>query len=173
MDDTTFSAFTRDPRFLKTILPITDHLDQILRRTFDCDPHKRITLSELRSMILQCPAFTLQYAASGLPLLTHPYYPQPDSFHAQHYYDRFEQGLDAGPSDAGSTYSDSCASIISAASSRCTVDQSFECLPATEPKYVTPQPNPPQAWYSNLMPDLDFTQKHMAFQPVLQSLRVF
>lgn len=172
MDDTTFSAFIRDPRFLKTILPITDHLDHILRRIFHCDPDKRITLPELRTLIMQCPAFTLQYAASGLPLFTHPYYPQVDSFQTHPYYDTCDQVLVACPSETGSAYSDSCASMASS-SSLSTADQSFEQFAAPESNNVTSPAVPQQPWYSNLMPDLDFAHKHMAFQPVLQGLRVF
>ncbi|RJE17195.1 serine threonine protein kinase, partial [Aspergillus sclerotialis] len=47
-DDSTFRAFLKDPKFLSSILPISPELNMILRRIFECDPHKRITLQELR-----------------------------------------------------------------------------------------------------------------------------
>lgn len=171
MDDTTFSAYMRDPHFLKTILPITDHLDRILHRIFDCDPATRITIPELRALILQCPAFTLQYAASRASLA----YTVPAYTPALEQYQLYPSDpLLACPSDAGSAYSDSCASAISSASTSSYVsdNQSYENLPAN---YVVPSQaaTPQQAWYSNIMPAFDFAQKHMAFQPVFQGVRVF
>lgn len=57
-EDSTFRAFLKDPKFLSSILPISAELNLILRRIFDCDPHKRITLEELREMIISCPRLT-------------------------------------------------------------------------------------------------------------------
>jgi len=58
-DDSTFRAFLKDPNFLSSILPLSPELNMILRRVFECDPQKRITLSKLRELILACPRFTL------------------------------------------------------------------------------------------------------------------
>lgn len=58
-EDSTFNAFLHDSAFLQTILPLTDDLDSILRRIFEVDPTKRITIPELRHQIMQCPRFTL------------------------------------------------------------------------------------------------------------------
>jgi serine/threonine protein kinase len=63
-EDQTFRAYSKSPDFLKTILPITDELNNILRRIFVSNPDERITLPELRNMILACPAFTLSQTAT-------------------------------------------------------------------------------------------------------------
>jgi len=70
IEDSTFTAFLRNSKFLKSILPLTEELDCILRRIFECDPAKRITIPELRSMIIRCPAFTT--ISSTQPLLPSP-----------------------------------------------------------------------------------------------------
>lgn len=57
-EDSTFRAYLRDPGFLSSILPLSPELDSILRRIFECDPLKRITIPELRELILRCPRFT-------------------------------------------------------------------------------------------------------------------
>lgn len=57
-EDSTFRAFLKDSKFLSTILPISMELNAILRRVFECDPHKRISLQELRALIVACPRLT-------------------------------------------------------------------------------------------------------------------
>jgi serine/threonine protein kinase len=44
---------------LSSILPVSAELNMILRRIFECDPHKRITLQELRELIINCPRLTI------------------------------------------------------------------------------------------------------------------
>lgn len=56
--DETFRAFVRDPDFLASILPLSDELNYILRRIFQLDPSRRISLPELRHLVLNCHAFT-------------------------------------------------------------------------------------------------------------------
>jgi serine/threonine protein kinase len=56
--DTTFRAFLKDGNFLSTILPISPELNDILRQVFECDPRRRISLSEFRDLILACPRLT-------------------------------------------------------------------------------------------------------------------
>ena len=58
--DETFRAFVKNPDFLASILPLSDELNYILRRIFQLDPAKRISLSELRHLIVHCPSFTRQ-----------------------------------------------------------------------------------------------------------------
>ncbi|KAF2280320.1 Pkinase-domain-containing protein [Westerdykella ornata] len=67
-EDSTFRAYMRDPRFLRTILPLSPELDSILRRVFELDPSKRITLPELRYLIQHCPRFTSSKSAMASPL---------------------------------------------------------------------------------------------------------
>lgn len=57
-EDSTFRAFAKDRGFLRTILPLSDELDVIVRRIFEPEAGKRITISQLRQLILQCSHFT-------------------------------------------------------------------------------------------------------------------
>ncbi|EFX00294.1 protein serine threonine kinase [Grosmannia clavigera kw1407] len=59
-EDSTYRAYTRNSGFLKTILPLTDELDAILARIFTPNPDQRITLPQLRQLILACPRLTAQ-----------------------------------------------------------------------------------------------------------------
>ena len=61
LQDSAFAAYAKQPRrFFRTILPgISKSLDRILIRIFCLDPAKRITLPELRNMILACRLFTV------------------------------------------------------------------------------------------------------------------
>ncbi|RMZ81764.1 hypothetical protein DV738_g2069, partial [Chaetothyriales sp. CBS 135597] len=58
-EDSTFRAFLSDPNFLSQILPISAELNTILRRVFECDPRRRVTLSELRELIVGCQQLTI------------------------------------------------------------------------------------------------------------------
>ncbi|KAJ2901563.1 hypothetical protein MKZ38_001696 [Zalerion maritima] len=58
-EDSTYRAFTRNPEFLKTILPLSDELNDILGMIFARDPNERITVAELKARILSCNTFTL------------------------------------------------------------------------------------------------------------------
>jgi serine/threonine protein kinase len=60
-EDSTFRAFLKDPDFLSTILPISPEMNSILRRVFECDPRRRISLQELRELIVACPRLTTTY----------------------------------------------------------------------------------------------------------------
>ncbi|KAK2608472.1 Serine/threonine protein kinase [Conoideocrella luteorostrata] len=61
--DSTYRAYARSQDFLKTILPLTDELNDILGRIFNPNPELRITLAELRCRIMACPQFTVPAAA--------------------------------------------------------------------------------------------------------------
>ncbi|KAF5128439.1 Negative regulator of sexual conjugation and meiosis [Metarhizium anisopliae] len=60
--DSTYRAYTRSQDFLKTILPLTDDLNDILGRIFHPNPELRITLSELRCRVMACSQFTVPAA---------------------------------------------------------------------------------------------------------------
>lgn len=47
-----------DRSFLKSILPLSDELNEILGMIFELDPTRRISLDELRQRIIDCPVFT-------------------------------------------------------------------------------------------------------------------
>lgn len=72
--DSTYRAYTRSQDFLKTILPLTDDLNDILGRIFNPNPELRITLAELRCRIMTCPQFTVP-AVQPLPIQQHPVSP--------------------------------------------------------------------------------------------------
>lgn len=74
-EDSTFRAYMKDPKFLRTILPISAELDSILRCIFEFNPAKRITIPELRELILMCPTFTATKAAVPAPLPSPPFVP--------------------------------------------------------------------------------------------------
>lgn len=57
-EDPTYNAYTKDPFFLQSILPLSTDLVVILSRVFEPDPSKRITLPELYKLIRDCPSFT-------------------------------------------------------------------------------------------------------------------
>ncbi|KAI9851028.1 MAG: hypothetical protein M1838_004639 [Thelocarpon superellum] len=71
-EDATFRAYLKDSNFLRTILPLSPELDSILRRIFECDPLKRITIAELRERIIHCPRFTSQRTALPSPPISEP-----------------------------------------------------------------------------------------------------
>lgn len=58
-EDSTFRAFLKDANFLSSILPISAEFNMILRRIFECNPQKRISLEELRDLIITCPRLTM------------------------------------------------------------------------------------------------------------------
>ncbi|KAF2198557.1 Pkinase-domain-containing protein [Delitschia confertaspora ATCC 74209] len=74
-DDSTFRAYMKDPKFLQSILPLSPELDSILRRVFEYNPAKRITIPELRELILRCPRFTASKSAAPTPLPSPPFRP--------------------------------------------------------------------------------------------------
>jgi serine/threonine protein kinase len=59
IEDSTFRAYLKDPYFLKTILPLSTEMNCILSRIFERDPAKRLTIPELRDLIVECPRFTI------------------------------------------------------------------------------------------------------------------
>jgi len=56
--DNTYSAFLKNKHVLKEILPISDELYEILCLCLERDPFKRITLFQLRELVIQCQSFT-------------------------------------------------------------------------------------------------------------------
>lgn len=70
LEDSTFRAYLKDPFFLQSILPLSTEAVVILSRIFERDPSKRITITELRSLIVDCPRFTTLVGAPEVAL--HP-----------------------------------------------------------------------------------------------------
>lgn len=64
IEDSTFKAYLKNSNFLSSILPISSELETILRRVFECDPQRRITIPELRELVLGCATFTTRATMS-------------------------------------------------------------------------------------------------------------
>jgi len=60
VEDSTYRAFTRNRDFLKTILPLSDELNDILGMIFECNPEDRITVGQLKRRIFECSSFSAQ-----------------------------------------------------------------------------------------------------------------
>lgn len=73
--DSTYRAYSRSQDFLKTILPVTDELNDILGRIFNPCPELRITLGELRERIMACPRLTASPMSTGMSPPTPPVTP--------------------------------------------------------------------------------------------------
>lgn len=58
LQDTTYRAFARNRNFLKTILPLSDELNEILGMIFESNPEDRITVSQLKRRIQHCSRFS-------------------------------------------------------------------------------------------------------------------
>ncbi|GAA6039997.1 hypothetical protein JCM8097_002659 [Rhodosporidiobolus ruineniae] len=57
--DETFCAYLGNPDFLRSILPISDHTNRILKRIFALNPLARISLPDLRREILSVKTFVM------------------------------------------------------------------------------------------------------------------
>lgn len=57
-EDSTYRAFKKDRNFLKSILPLSDELNDILGMVFESDPEKRINVGQLKQLIFQCSSFS-------------------------------------------------------------------------------------------------------------------
>ena len=166
MEDSTFRAYRNNPRFLSSILPLSSELDFILSRIFETDPRKRISIPELRTLILGCSRFTTTSTGTRLP--TPPpeqqqYVPEvclPSHKEVQEQYEPYtavnntptlasstypitiqtSTSSASSMSDAGSTFSDvgSCSST----SSRDSYEEVQEAPKAPQCTYTAPQPQP-------------------------------
>jgi serine/threonine protein kinase len=66
-NDHTFRSYMRDSSFLQSILPVSDEISYILNRIFVLDPSQRMTLPELRDLIMACNQFTITEHPSSPP----------------------------------------------------------------------------------------------------------
>lgn len=188
-EDTTFRAYMKDPKFLRSILPLSAELDSILRRIFEFNPAKRITIPELRELIIRCPRFTTRPAAPT-PLPSPPFRPvdyardaafngiyQPQTVPTVsplpaplYTHTRLELPFTQQSTSSGSSNSDnesvfSSSSSVSSASST----SSFTHIPAApkgpshgiQASYVSP---PSNAWYNPFLQAANLV-KHVSFQP--------
>ncbi|TQS38972.1 hypothetical protein Golomagni_00510 [Golovinomyces magnicellulatus] len=58
LDDSTYRAFSSNPEFLQTILPISDEMNSIILRIFESNPMNRIDIVSLKKAIRNCQKFT-------------------------------------------------------------------------------------------------------------------
>jgi len=71
--DSTFRAYMEDRHFLKSILPLSDELNDILGMIFELDPARRIKLDELRQRIHNCHQFTKPQVPATIYSQSAPY----------------------------------------------------------------------------------------------------
>ncbi|KAK4227454.1 negative regulator of sexual conjugation and meiosis [Podospora fimiseda] len=143
-DDSTYRAFTRNKDFLKTILPVSDQLNDILGRIFTRNPDERISLAELRARILSCPSFTESQAA---PPPSPPASPEQTNYVFEGSAIEDDDELDSAPlspasSDGESTCSSDDGSLTSTCSSVEDLEEDDDLLDEI-PEAKTPPPMAP------------------------------
>lgn len=127
-EDSTYRAFTRNPDFLKTILPLSDELNDILGRIFTRNPDERITLPQLRSSILACSQFTIPVTSAAQSLASPPASPEPLDYVCEAAVvddedDDFNYDAPLSPSSSDSDGESTCSSDAGSLISSCsTVD---------------------------------------------------
>ena len=191
VEDSTFRAYLKNPKFLSTILPLTPELDSILRRVFECDPRRRIQIPELRNLILRCPKFTTNSDPSPLSP-TSEVGCKEDSFEVYSSIDppvyhyaptsyppcpvrpnqaRVVQYSRQTVSSSGSSSSDeeSLRSASSTSSTSSYANDSTEEPKVLESTYVPPKPK--GNFYGHFIP-LDPTPKNLATNPYFHSVQV-
>lgn len=187
----------KDPKFLRSILPISLELDAILRRIFEFNPSQRITIPELREMILQCSTFTVTKSAVPTPLPSPPVnpvdYSQEAAFRGcyqppqvpfltplsgpgysppayQVPYPRFSTSSGSSNSENDSVFS-SCSSGSSTSSSSSYQNVSPQNIKfaarVPQSTYVSPPP-PANTWYQPFIQAANLV-KHVSFQPSIMT----
>jgi serine/threonine protein kinase len=195
-EDSTFRAFMKDPKFLRTILPVSMELDAILRRMFEFNPAKRATIPEIREMILRCSAFTATKSAVSTPLPSPPFspvdYSRDAAFNA--YYQApaipqlaplpasayapspFQHSTSSGSSNSDN---DSVFSACSSASSSSSTS-SYQHVASSpvhkfssrvpQQQYVSPPPSA-NTWFQPFIQAANLV-KHVSFQPSMMTAPV-
>ncbi|OJD19443.1 RAN protein kinase [Emergomyces pasteurianus Ep9510] len=179
-EDSTFRAYLKDPQFLRTILPLSVELNSILRRIFECDPQKRISISELRKLIVECPRFTLRPACPVSPPSTPPCqsYPYLKESHDTVDFVPYPVSPPAEPVEteysmsaiSDTSLSDDGSSISSSSSS--SSEYAPYCQASSQLKHVPP-PLVPNFWGS-FIPFTDIAEKNLGRQhPVEPVIAVY
>ncbi len=124
-EDSTYRAYTKSQDFLKTILPVSDELNDVLARIFTRNPDERITIPELRARILACSRFTEQPAAA--PLSTPPASPGHTTYVCEESImdDEYEYDHEA-PLSPASSDGESCSSDEGSLTSTCSSIEDLE-----------------------------------------------
>ena len=186
IDDSTFRAYLKNPRFLSSILPLSPELDSILRRIFECDPRRRISIHELRNLIVRCPNFTSRPSATPPSPPPESSFGQVSSFQAKqdliqpsHQYPTAPYSPAASPSSSSNATSASGYAIspngsVSSDEGSVFSDTSNGSTPAEgvpsgpSPLYV---PSQPINYYGNIIP-LDPFPKVLGQPQMVQTVRV-
>ena len=100
IEDSTYKAFLKNPDFLKTILPVSDDLNDILCQIFQRNPESRITIAQLRQRIMSCQNFSTPAPVQHQHLTP---FSSPQCCAVD---DSDSDSYDSSPSDNGSTLSD-------------------------------------------------------------------
>jgi serine/threonine protein kinase len=167
-EDSTFRAFLKDSQFLRSILPLSPELNSILRRIFECDPLKRITLPELRRLIVECPSFTVTYPTPQ-PSSRHSYQFVKETFDSINYV---HYPLPPSPDPIDVEYSFSAVSDASLSddddSLSSSSSSSSEYVPenpaSNQVRYVVP--TIPPNYYGLFIPFTDVGEKAYCHQPL-------
>lgn len=192
-EDSTFRAYLKDSKFLKSILPLSSELDAILRRVFECDPQKRITIPQLRNLIIRCsrlttrpsvlppsPPASVDYAKEsifgGLPGFINPFQqyavspcappspPADDAITAQ-FSHLTTASNSSSASDSGSVFS-----ATSTTSSSSSVSDHDPTAKVDSFTYLT---TPPQAsFFGNFIPATDLAEKFIVPHTYMPAVRV-
>jgi serine/threonine protein kinase len=158
-EDPTYRAYTKSQGFLKTILPLSDELNDILGRIFTRIPEQRITLPELRARIVSCSRLTEPPAAAMLPTppaspAHHPVYVNCEESIIDDEFDH-DAPLSPASSDSMSDEGSTCSSDEGSLTSTCSSiedledDDFFEDIPEAK----TPPPQLSQAEPAIYEPD--------------------
>ncbi|KAL4928383.1 serine/threonine-protein kinase [Aspergillus undulatus] len=160
IEDSTFRAYLKDTFFLKSILPLSDEVVCILSRVFEIDPSKRITIPELRQLILECPRFThspmTPWGTTTGPLVNYMHPPQVPapvvedlnvqpstcSSDSSQYSDAFSAVSDASSYTEGFSDVDSMSSLgfdVATCKDDLLLEDSVPCSDVPEP-LATPEP---------------------------------
>lgn len=126
-EDSTYKAFRKDPNFLKTILPLSDELNDILREVFQSEPRNRISVSELKSRIFHCQSFSAPPQSQGRLSLGTP----PTSPHAARFNVSNVSSLSSGSHSSYDSDEGSMLSSGSSSSEESDFCDSPEALPAS------------------------------------------
>ncbi|KAK3903296.1 negative regulator of sexual conjugation and meiosis [Staphylotrichum tortipilum] len=130
-EDSTYRAYTKSRDFLKTILPVSDELNDTLARIFTPNPDERITLPELRARIQSCARLTEQAPTAPSQLATPPASPG----HSTSYVSEEEQQQQPVVVCGGYEYEhdndDTAAPLSPASSESCSDRGSLTCSSAS------------------------------------------
>lgn len=194
IEDSTFKAYLKNSKFLSSILPISSELEIILRHVFECDPQRRVTIPELRELVIGCPTFTtratilrasppcevdctteVNYDAASdhsIPFQqypTSPYTPAllPPAHPVTAQYSNLTTASgDSSASDDGSLFSSSSTSSSSS------LHSDYETASKGH-SFAYLCPPPPSNYYGTIISVLDPVQKHLMSQSFIPSVQVY